>query len=242
MKMKIIREIVEIRVSDIKLEKANVFKNQDIPLSREHSLKVETLFTEAMELFIEFSHPKGLVSEIPIPEFEVVYFGEGLNEKKTPLNEIFKNADYLALFAVTIGEKLSKKIGELFELYEFALGSMLDAVASEGTEKVTDIVENRFSELLAKSDEITSSTGILRYCPGYCGWHMSGQKKLFEFLHPEDIGVTLLDSYLMKPLKSISGVIVIGEKEIHNFIDSYAFCSQCKTHFCRDRISELFRE
>lgn len=236
------RKIFEIKVNDIKLDRDAVLKTQGISTDRELSQKVGTLFNRAIRLFFEFSHPKGIISEISIPEFEVVYLGEGLNEKRTPLDEIFRKSNNLALFAVTVGEKLWQKINELFKSNEFALGSILDSVASEGTEKVADIVENHFSELLAKSDEITSSTGILRYSPGYCGWHMSGQKKLFEFLHPEDIGVTLLDSYLMKPLKSVSGVIVIGEKEIHNFIDSYAFCSQCKTHFCRDRISELFRE
>ena len=91
-----------------------------------------------------------------------------------------------------------------------------------------------------KKGKITLSSGTVRYSTGYCGWHMSGQKKLFGFLHPEDIGIMLLDSYLMKPLKSISGVIVVGEKEIHRFKDSYPFCSDCKTHSCRKRIKALF--
>jgi len=52
----------------------------------------------------------------------------------------------------------------------------------------------------------------------------------------------LLDSFLMKPLKSVSGVIVVGEKEIHDFEDSYPFCSQCRSHSCRDRIRKLLGE
>ncbi|MCK4404551.1 MAG: hypothetical protein KAW02_05615, partial [candidate division Zixibacteria bacterium] len=64
----------------------------------------------------------------------------------------------------------------------------------------------------------------------------------FEFLHPEEIGITLLDSFLMKPLKSMSGVIVVGDREIHNFEDSYPFCRECRSHSCRDRIRALFEE
>lgn len=236
------REIFEIKVNDIKLDRDAVLKTQGISTDRELSQKVGALFNRAIRLFFEFSHPKGIISEISIPEFEVVYLGEGLNEKRTPLDEIFRKSGNLALFAVTIGEKLCQKINELFKSNEFALGSILDSVASDGTERAADIVENRFSELLSKSDEIIPSIGILRYSPGYCGWHMSGQKKLFEFLQSEDIGITLLDSYLMKPLKSISGVIVAGDREIHNFEDSYPFCNQCLTHSCRNRIKELFRE
>jgi hypothetical protein len=236
------REIIEISVNDVKPDRDDVLKTQGIPPGNEPSEKVEALFAKATDLFLEFSQPVGIISDISIPEFEVVYHGEGLNEKRTPLDKIYKKADSLALFALTLGEKVSQKIDELFAANEFALGSMLDSVASVGTDKAADSVENHFLNLLLKKEEITPSTGILRYSPGYCGWHTSGQKKLFEFLRPQDIGITLLDSFLMKPLKSISGVIVAGEKEIHNFEDSYPFCSECRSHSCRDRIKALFGE
>jgi len=236
------REIIEIRVNDVKPDRDDVLKTQGIPPGKKPSENLEPLFKRAMELFLELSHPLCIISEISIPEFEVVYNGEGSNEKRTPLDEIFRKAENLALFALTIGDKVSQKIDELFKSNEFALGSILDSVASDGADKAADIVENHFLNLLSNEGKINPSTGILRYSPGYCGWHISGQKKLFEFFHPEDIGITLLDSFIMKPLKSISGVMVAGKKEIHNFEDSYPFCKQCKTHSCRDRIRALFRE
>ncbi len=236
------REIIEISNGDITAEKDKVLMNQGISLKDELPEKVITLLGKAMDIFITFSHPVGIISDISISEFDTVYKGEGLNEKDTPVDEIFRKADNLALFAVTIGEKVSKKIDELFKKNEFALGSMLDSTASAGADKAADIVENHFFNLLLNNGETTPSIGILRYSPGYCGWHISGQKKLFEFIHPEEIGITLLDSFLMKPLKSVSGVIVAGKKEIHNFEDSYPFCSQCKTHSCRERIRALFLE
>jgi len=234
------REIIEISAGDVKPSRTDVLKTQGIPPGNEPPEKVKRLLQAAMDIFLEFSRPKGIISDISIPEFGTVYRGERLNEKRTPLGEIFKKADRLALFALTIGEKVSQKIDELFGANEFALGSMLDSMASVGTDNVADGVENYFLNLLEKREEITPSTGTLRFSPGYCGWHMSGQKKLFEFLYPEDIGIFLLDSFLMKPLKSISGVMVAGEKDIFIFEDSYPFCSSCKTHSCRDRIRKLF--
>jgi len=236
------REIIEIPANDIKPCREDVLKIQGIPPGKKPPEKVQTLFTKAMDLSLMFSQPRGIISDISIPEFEAVYHGEGLNEKRTPLDEIFTKADDLALFAVTLGERVTKKIDQLFGANEFALGNMLDSVASVGTDKVADSVENRFFNQFLKKGKINSSTGISRFSPGYCGWHMSGQKKLFDFLHPEKIGITLLDSFLMKPLKSISGVIVVGEKEIHDFEDSYPFCSECRSHSCRDRIKALFGE
>jgi hypothetical protein len=79
----------------------------------------------------------------------------------------------------------------------------------------------------------------MRFSPGYCGWHVTGQKKLFAALHPEEIDITLTPSCLMKPLKSISGVIIAGDMEIFRFDDSFAFCAECSTHVCRERLATL---
>jgi hypothetical protein len=235
------REIIQISIKDVKPDRDEVLKTQGIPSSKKLSEKLEALLKRAMDLFSESSQPVGVISDISIPEFELIYQGEGLNEKRTPLDQIYPKADKLALFALTLGKKVSQKIEKLFAANDFALGSMLDSVASVGSEMAADSMESFFLKLLSKKGKIKPSTGIIRYSPGYCGWHMSGQKKLFESLHPEDIGIELLDSYLMKPLKSISGVMVAGKKEIHVFEDSYPFCSQCETHSCQDRIRMLLR-
>jgi hypothetical protein len=236
------RETIDIRTDEIKPERDKIFATQGIAAGSKIPEEVETLLQEATDLFMGSSEPKGVISGISVSEFAAVYKGEGLNENRTPLEEVFESADHLALFAVTVGARVTDKIDELFKANEFALGSMLDSAASAATDETADSVENRFLSLLSREGKITPSKGILRFSPGYCGWHMSGQKKLFEFLHPEDIGIELLDSYLMKPLKSISGVLVAGEKEIFDFEDSYPFCSQCTTRSCRERIKMLHGE
>jgi len=233
------REIINFSVQDIKPNRDAILKNRGTPPSTESLEKVDTLLKVAMDLFYTLAVPVGIISGVSISEFEVIYCGEGQNEKTTPVDEIFRRADNLALFAVTLGEKVSQKINELFKLKEFALGCILDSIASKGTEKAGDITENHFFKYLIKNRKATASTRILRYSPGYCGWHISGQKKLFEFLHPEDIGISLGDSFLMHPLKSISGVMIAGQKEIHYFKDNFPFCRQCSKHTCRERIKSL---
>ena len=235
------REKIKISINDIKLDKDEVLRTQGIPSNKEPRKDLAILLKKAIKNFFETAHPIGIISEISIPEFEIVYCGEGLNEDETPLDKIFKKADSLALFAVTVGEKVSKQIDELFKSNEFAMATMLDSTASNGTEKAADVLEEKIFNTLLNKDKTDLSTSILRYSPGYCGWHVSGQKKLFEFLRPEVIGITLLDSFMMKPLKSISGVMVAGKKEIHKFKDSYPFCKQCKNHSCRDRIRKLLK-
>lgn len=236
------RKVLEIPVHEIKPDQDSVLETQGIPPGAGLTEEVNALLEKAMDLFLEFSIPRAVISDISILEFEDVYEGQGSNEKDTPLDEILKKADSLALFAVTVGERVTKKINQLFKANDFALGSMLDSVASAGTDKAAERMENRYFDLLSEIGKITTSKGVLRFSPGYCGWHMSGQKRLFEFLRPEDIGITLLESFLMKPLKSISGVLVAGDKEVFVFDDSYPFCSECRSRSCQERIKALFGE
>ncbi|MBO5426929.1 MAG: methionine synthase [Prevotella sp.] len=50
-----------------------------------------------------------------------------------------------------------------------------------------------------------------RFSPGYCGWHVMEQQKLFPLFCGETCGVSLTDSSLMMPIKSVSGVIGLGK-------------------------------
>jgi hypothetical protein len=80
---------------------------------------------------------------------------------------------------------------------------------------------------------------VLPYSPGYCGWHISGQRALFRHLEPERIGITLNTSFLMQPLKSVSGVLVVGDPRIHEFDNDFDFCAECATLDCRARIGSV---
>ena len=104
------------------------------------------------------------------------------------------------------------------------------------------LVERHFLESLSRATPAQgedSPAQALRYSPGYCGWHVSGQRALFAALRPAEIGLALRESCLMDPLKSISGVLVSGAPRIHDFVDDYPFCAECAERACRDRIASL---
>ena len=236
------RRILKISTDETVPGQIDVFLLQGIPRHAKPPQNAVSLFAEAVRIFSERAQPAGIIADISKAEFLEVYRGESLNEKTTPVAEIAEQADFLAIFAVTIGQAVHVEINELFDRRELALGSMLDSVASAAAEMAADVVERNYLELLQKESKVADPGAVMRYSPGYCGWHVSGQKKLFEFLRPEDIGITLLDSFLMTPLKSISGVLIAGKREIHVIEDDYPFCGQCKTHSCQQRIEALLTE
>jgi len=231
------REIIEFSPDEIKPDPAAVFRAQGIPAEADIREKVHEQLNQALDLFGEMADPVGIITDISIDDFAAVYPGDGRNIEPAPVQEIFPRADYLALFAATVGGELSSEIARLFDEGEFALGALLDTAASEGVETCGHGLVRHYARYLRTFDNLsTLEKAIQRYSPGYCGWDMSGQKALFEYLEPEEIGIELNQSFLMIPLKSISGVMIAGDREIHEFRPTYSFCAQCQDKGCLKRM------
>jgi hypothetical protein len=194
---------------------------------------------EAVVEFRRLAEPRGIVAETDAAKFAAVYEGEGKNGHPSPLLEIFPAADALFLFVVTVGVPVGERIGALLDSGEYALAASLDAAASVGVELGGDCLDALLLKEAREAGRADAETRVLRYSPGYCGWDITGQRALFARLKPDTIGVTLTESCLMEPLKSISGVAVMGPANIHMFEDDYSFCTDCRTRDCRRRIAEL---
>jgi len=214
---------------------AEVFAALGLKTGMEPALKVTELLRRALEIYKSLSEPRDIAEPISKSEFAALYAGQGLNAPENPLNLIFPRAEHLFLFAFTLGAPISREIERLFQSNDFALASMLDTVASLAADNA-----GREAESWAARQGDAGQTGariqkVLLYSPGYCGWHISGQKKLFAFLHPERIDIRLNERFLMIPLKSISGVLVAGAIDIHQIGARYPFCEHCKSPTCRER-------
>lgn len=231
--------ILRYSPNEIRPARVDVLRNQGISPDDRTSPAVEKLLNLALELFETRAVPVGLLREISIVDFESVYSGEGRNEDRTPVGDIFKRADRLALFAVTIGAGIVSEISRRFQADDLALGAMLDAVASAAADRAAAVVERGYAESLRAAGDVLPDTRVLRYSPGYCGWHISAQRALFDALKPERIGISLRESCLMEPLKSVSGVLIAGRAEIHQFRMAYRYCENCATRGCRERIRTL---
>jgi cobalamin-dependent methionine synthase I len=182
-----------------------------------------------------------MVRPIGVEAFGVVYAGEGANDCETPVGAIAPRARALALFAATLGEAITAHIASLFASGEPALGYMLDAVASTATDALADAAAGDLRRRLSADGTIGAADLVLPYSPGYCGWHITGQRALFAALEPAAIGVALNPSCLMQPLKSVSGVLVAGAPALHAFYPDFPACNDCGTRQCQDRVARLDR-
>ncbi len=219
-------------LDEIMPEKSEVLNSLGLNSGSDIPDDIQYLREEGMKIYKDLVHPAGLVRSMDKEQFRDFLKDNENYESRIPLQGIIDKADHLILFIFTLGAPLSDKIHKLIREKDYPLGFVLDNIASRSAEKASTIQEKRFVESHIKNQDQKA----LLYSPGYCGWHVSAQKKIFEYLKPEQIGITLNESSLMTPIKSVSGILVAGEPNIHNFKNNYGFCKECATHSCIERM------
>ena len=236
-----IRKIIRLNGDEVVPTREEVLLAQGMT-GRALPARIQAHLDSALELFRKLSSPAGLIQQWPIDDFDAVFNGAGLNDPEGPVRIIVPQADAIALFVATLGNELLVKCSELFKQGEASLGYMLDAVNSSAGERLGKMMGRRFIGLLPESQRNSKVLVSQYYCPGHCGWHISGQEKLFAAVRPEEIGIDLKANHAMVPLKSISGVLIAGNMDIHRFTPRFSFCRNCKEHKCVQRLAILERE
>jgi hypothetical protein len=233
------RELVRFAAADVVPPTDVVLRGMGLQEGSALSAAAQELLQSARGICAELAEPCGVFEEISAEDFAEVFPGEGKNAPATPLEKIFPQAEGLALFAATLGEPTSQRIAELFETNEFALAYMLDTVASEATDQTGRILGAHYLGRLRRTRRASNDSRVLPYSPGYCGWDVTGQGKLFARLEPAEAGVSLSQSFLMQPLKSVSGVLVAGPAGIHRIRADYPFCEACARRECVERMASI---
>ena len=230
------REIIQEDPKRIKIgiDKTDAFQKKEE--ASVFSEKVSCGLTKAHDLFCQMATPVAVVKAITYPQFQTIYLGQGRNEPRTPLNDIMSSEAVYFLFAMTLGSGVSTQISNLFSEGDYLLGHLFDLVCSTGIEAFADDITNRYFSREVSMETLSDSDVMLRYSPGYCGWHITAQKMIHENLQSSDIGITLTEALYMKPMKSISGVIIGCNPSRHNFNNDYTFCGNCRTKTCRKRL------
>jgi len=123
------------------------------------------------------------------------------------ITEQLLGSNYIAIFLTTVGEKFDSWSRGLFDNGDFDQGYIADLIGSELAEAAADEVES-IIQRIAKQNNLSITN---RLSPGYCGWNVSEQKKLFSLLPDNFCGIKLTESSLMIPMKSVSGIIGLGK-------------------------------
>lgn len=130
-------------------------------------------------------------------------------------------ATHFAVFVATAGSEFEqwRKRDDLLESF------IADALGSVVAEHAADEMEKALQASIDKLGWKHTN----RFSPGYCEWPTAEQRQLVPLLgDPNPCGVWLTESALMWPVKSVSGIIGLGEKvSYHDYV-----CQHCQLTHC----------
>jgi len=119
----------------------------------------------------------------------------------------FAKLESVAICVCTIGMALEETVKVAIDAGRMLDGIALDAVGSAAAEAVARYLNDRI-------DEVARAEGLKTSCrasPGYGDWDVSGQRRLFDLLPAERIGVTLTPGSMMVPRKSVSFAVHVDK-------------------------------
>lgn len=162
--------------------------------------QVENLVTECLEE-CEFSY------KICYREFDVTVCEDSLDlsfctTDSKSLQKHLANCKRIVVFAATIGFDIDRRITKYSKINP-AKALVFQAIGTERVESLCDAFEAELK--LEKGYALTS-----RFSPGYSDLPLEMQKDVFKALDCyKNIGVTLNDSLLMSPSKTVTAIIGI---------------------------------
>ncbi|MFH0759333.1 MAG: vitamin B12 dependent-methionine synthase activation domain-containing protein [Bacteroidota bacterium] len=168
--------------------------------------------------------PTGSKDEISI---EGLVFNTGGTIRK-----MLWGAEAYAFFIATSGSGPEELSRSLISKGDYLEGYIADLVGSAIAESVAIQIHDQV-RLKAGKNGLKATN---RYSPGYCGWEVKEQQKLFSLFPEKCCGIVLSETSLMSPIKSLSGVIGTGVKV--SFRDyTCEICSMKDCIFRRTRTS-----
>lgn len=133
-----------------------------------------------------------------------------------------QNSQKCAIMAVTLGSEVDRRI-KYYTKADLTRSVVFDACATTAVEALCDRVEAVIKKIAVNNGyHITS-----RFSPGYGDLPLEIQPKILNLLDTSRrIGLTVTDSYILLPRKSVTALIGIGE-EVKNQLSS---CKNCNLY------------
>jgi hypothetical protein len=215
------------------VDEGEVLRYLGYPIGVAASPRIRDAFDHWVEEADQRASPRATYIVLPVVEMKSrslrLQTADGVIEFRGAIGEFLGAAQRVAAFIATAGPGVERLASELLQQGD-ELGAMIaSAVGAERAEAAEAAVIAALREQFLPHGLVPT----LPYSPGYCGMAITQQDNLFALFGNENVGVELLENCLMRPLKSVSGLIGIGPAEE---IESYGSpCDRCELHNCAMR-------
>ena len=139
-----------------------------------------------------------------------IFFGCNGSEHKIESRQLSKflaGCTSIFIFAATLGPKVDREIQKAQRI-EPSRSVVMQAAGAMFIEEYCDMLCRKFKLMAAEDDCVTRP----RYSPGFGDVPLEYQKTVFKILDCRKIGLTLMDSLIMAPEKSVTAFVGVRPK------------------------------
>lgn len=188
--------------------------------------EVRGVVDDILRQVTEYAKPSFIFRIVPatVPEKGLVCMGGRPFRVGGIIGSYLPGMDEACVFVATAGNEYDRYLSTLKIKGDILSEYVADAIGSVIAEACVDYVDRIL-------EDVSSKQHSLPYSPGYCAWNIKEQRILFPLLPPNPCGVTLSDSCLMSPVKSVSGFFALGDK----LVKQPYKCDICTNKMCYKR-------
>lgn len=187
--------------------------------------RIERLIERCERETLEVIQPKYIYKRFSIEEDR-----EGVKVLNTPLilsgkdiSEHVKNCREIYLLGATAGIELDRRIRR-YMITEPDVGVVMDSCGIQAVEQIADIAEKEIEARV----ENEGFHLTWRFSPGYGDLPLETQKELVRILDTHrKIGVSLTQSCLMVPSKSITAILGVSDMKQDHRANKCDYCNNC---------------
>lgn len=147
--------------------------------------------------------PGGCMRLVPVEFLEtgIVLGGHGISSRA--LANYINGCEMALVMLSTLYAQITEKIEAAFAIHKADEAVLLDAAASVAADAGLDYLMSDAARMLRPFGLTVMER---RFSPGYADCSIEYQKTLLEILHDQPLGVTLTDSCMLQPEKSVMAI------------------------------------
>lgn len=196
------KQAAEIESSESEVARYLGYANRTVPEEQ-----IKNIIHECCEQMHGIITPKCVYEEfdLTLKDSNTISFG-GIEFQSTDLSRNLKNCSSVVLFAATIGAGVDRLIRRT-QAEDKARAAIMQSVGAMFIESFCDSFNGMIKDKAQEKGQKTHP----RYSPGFGDVPLSMQKTFFSLLQCSKIGLTLMDTLIMSPEKSVTAFIGIEQ-------------------------------
>ena len=218
---------------DTPIDRDEVVRYMGYPAGRRPTQRVARTLERWIPQAVAVAEPRATFLVVPVVSKTrrrlAVRSPKGKRTFEGAIGEFLAPAEYLALFIATAGAGIETLATKLSDAGRELPAMVVNAVGAERAEEAEAEMIRRLQDAVQPAGYATT----LPYSPGYCGMKLTEQQTLFGLFEDIDTGVTLTRSCLMRPSKSVSGLVGIGPSDAVDVSETP--CERCELQQCAMR-------